>query len=391
MIELHAPIFYVALRPATARPSAVSKAAITVAVLQRRVDQAESEFQALAQQAAAEIAPSQEFLDRVVAAEQKLTALEAELRRAQQTQAATPDPPQPATPEDAEQEVDDISDRVLSFTYEDDEKKTDLVKLTIDNQDLTMFDSGLLEKDAVLVVSWGYVGNLAPPREAVVQTVKGSLQLTVEAQDKGVLMHKVTRSRVFDQKSRADVAAQIAEEHGYGKDRRFIQDTEVIYESIVQAAQTDAQFLKKLADQEGFEFYVSNDGLHWHERRLNQEPARVLEYFLPPNVGDIISFNIDNDINAKPGKVAVRGRDPIARKNVEVVADDSNTPRTTLSAEPEIVGSDAISPVEVFDERTLTSHVEYRRADSPGKAPQPAATGSVDVRPTTETDPTTYP
>lgn len=382
----HVPIFYVGLRPATARPSAFSKASYDVAKVRHLLTRAQSELGQVDAMIAQQNYTDAELHIRRGTLQDIINDYQIKLAEARRIEANTPAPPPPSPPEDNDQEITDISERVLSFSYEDDEKKTDLVKLTIDNEDLSMFDSGLLEKDAVLIVSWGYLGNLAPPREAVVQSVKGALRLTVEAQDKGVLMHKLTRSRVFDQKSRADVVAEIAQEHGYGKDRRFIQDDGVIRESISQAAQTDAQFLKKLADQEGFEFYVGPDGLHWHERRLDQEPARVLQYYLPPEVGEVMSFSIDNDINAKPGKVAVRGRDPVAKKNVEEVADDSTTSRVTLSAEPEIVGSNALSPVEVFNERTLTSHIEYRRSEQPGKAPQPAATGSMDVRPTTETD-----
>jgi phage protein D len=384
------PVFYVQLRGASPRLSVAQQATLDVARCDKQLADLAAKLTAAEKQA--EIDGSTAVVDAV---QNSIASWEKRKIAAQAVLASTGDQPPPVEDIDEEAAVDDITGRVMSFSYEDSEKKTDLVKLTMDNRDLVLFDSPLLEKDALLIVAWGYPGNMAPPREAVVQSVKGATQLTVEAQDKGVLLHKVSVSRTFDNLTRSQVVARIAKEHGFGSERRDIQDTEITYESIVQSAQTDAQFLKKLADQEGFEFYVDRDGLHWHERRLDQKPVRSLQYFLPPDVGDVLSFNLDNDINAKPGKVVVRGRNPITHKDVEEVADDGTVDRTTLASTPEILASP--EPVEVFNPETLESNVETyhdsptrrhsARADAgtPGRAPPPAATGSAAVVPTTET------
>lgn len=107
---------------------------------------------------------------------------------------------------------------------------------------------------------------------------------------------------------------------------------------LSQAAQTDAQFLKRLADQEGFEFYVDFDGFHFHKRRFKQRPVRVLQYFLPPDVGDIVDFDVENDVTAKPGAVNVKGRDPLTKKSIDAKADNASSKRDTLAPFIEVDG-----------------------------------------------------
>jgi phage protein D len=128
---------------------------------------------------------------------------------------------------------------------------------------------------------------------------------------------------------------------------------------------TDAQLVRRLADREGFEFYVDFDGFHFHARRLGQRPTHVMRWFTPPEVGEILSFNIDNDVTAKPGAVSVRGRDPLAKKDIHERASNANTQR------------DSLAPViEIVDPETGATRLERRNI-------------SEDVRPTSEPSSTT--
>lgn len=233
------------------------------------------------------------------------------------------EPPPPSIP--------DLTANVLSFEYEEDEKKADQLTLTLRNDDLAYFDSPLFEKGTMLHVGWGYAGALAPMREVIVQKVTGARTLKVTAQSKSVLMHKTTRVRSFERKTRSEVVRQIAEESGYGASMQDIEETSVRHGVLSQAAQTDAQFVKRLADQEGFEFYIDFDGFHWHSRRLKQRPVRVLTYVLPPGVGDITDFNVENDVTAKPGAVKVKGKDPLTKKPIAATGDNASTKRDTLA------------------------------------------------------------
>jgi phage protein D len=240
-------------------------------------------------------------------------------------------------PEGAGTERVDLSERILSFVFEDSEKKADKLVLSVDNWDLSSFDDPVWKKGNLLEVSWGYPGDMAPARECVIQKVTGFQQLAVEAHAKSVLMNKVARCRTFENVRRSDVVRQIARENGYGEALQDIEDTEHVLPLVTQARMTDAQLLRRLADREGFEFYVDFDGLHFHQRRLGQKPVRALRWYTAPEVGEVLSLNIENDVTGKPGAVSVRGRDPVAKKDIDARGSNAETQRDSLAPVIELV------------------------------------------------------
>ncbi|MEO7729592.1 MAG: contractile injection system protein, VgrG/Pvc8 family [Kofleriaceae bacterium] len=231
----------------------------------------------------------------------------------------------------------DLSDRVLSFVYEDSEAKADKLVLSVDNWDLKNFDDPVWKKGNLLEVSWGYPGDMAPTRQVVIQKVTGFQTLAVEGLARSVLMNKLARCRTFEHVTRSDVVRQLARENGYGAAYQDIEDTLHVLPLVTQARMTDAQLIRRLADREGFEFYVDFDGLHFHKRRLGQRPVRVLRWFTPPEVGEILTVNIENDVTAKPGAVDVRGRDPLAKKDIHERGSNAKTERDSLAPVIEIV------------------------------------------------------
>lgn len=279
-------------------------------------------------------------------------------------------------PEGGGAERVDLSDRVLSFTFEDSEKKADKLVLTVDNWDLANFDDPVWKKGNILEISWGYPGEMAPARECVIQKVTGFQQLSVEAHAKSVLMNKVARCRTFENRKRSDVVREIAQENGYGPQLQDIEDTEEVLPLITQARMTDAQFLRRLADREGFEFYVDFDGLHFHQRRLGQRPVRVFHWYTAPprtaegesvvGAGEVISINIENDVTAKPGAVRVAGRDPIARRDIDERGSNATTPRESLAPVIEIV--DPETGATRLERRNVSEEVRPSAESSPGTA-----------------------
>jgi phage protein D len=190
---------------------------------------------------------------------------------------------------------------------------------------------------------------MAPTRQVVIQKVTGFQTLAVEGHAVSVLMNKIARCRTFENVRRSDVARQLAKENGYGDARQDIEDTEQVLPVITQARMTDAQLLRRLADREGFEFYVDFDGLHFHKRRLGQRPIRALRWFTPPEVGEILSINIHNDVTAMPGAVSVRGRDPLEKRDISERGSNTETKR------------DSLAPViEVVDPETGATRLERR-------------------------------
>lgn len=265
-----------------------------------------------------------------------------------------------ALPEGKAEKALDISDRVLSFEYVDEESKADKLMLKLDNWDLTLFDDVTFRKGTILEVVWGYPGRLAPARRAIIQRIKGSLEVTIEAHGMAMIMHKVKHSRVFENKTLAEIATQIANEYGAelnvagGTARGNISIEEALDKRMphrVQAAETDATFLNRLARRYGLQFYVDSTGVHFKARNTEQTPVKAFTWYNDQR-GDWISFDIDNNIAARPGAVTKKGIDPLSKKPITHRADNDSTKRKGLAP-----------VIEIVDERTGKTHLQARSAE----------------------------
>lgn len=231
----------------------------------------------------------------------------------------------------------------MTMTIEDDEKKEDKLQLTIENSDLTLFDSPQFRKGMILDASWGWPGNMAPERAFVIEKITGSRIMKVEAKGGETLLHKRVKCRTFKNARRSEVVSEIADEHGFSTE--FIQFTPDVQEQITQARATDAQLIRDLAKREGYEWWIDYDGWHWHERQLQQKPIFSLTYYAPepnnPNKGNIIAWNLDEGIDAsKPGLVRVEGFDLLTKKKYSVTASNKETQRATLAPIQNTYGPD---------------------------------------------------
>jgi len=259
----------------------------------------------------------------------------------------------------------DLDGRIIGFTFEDAERQADKVSIQLDNYDLALFEREELVGGATLEVSWGYPGNMAPPRRVVVKKLKGFQTLTVEGQATSVLMNREAKTRSWSNKSRSDVVKEIAAEYGYEGAFLDVEDSGEVLDTINQSAETDARFLRRLAAREEFEFFVDDAGLHWRSRDQASAPTHVLTWFSDPGRGDILSLNVESDLARRTGRVEVRGRDPMTRTTITSAATSATVPRATLS-----------DVLEVVDPQTGESSLQGRNATTsvhPTSAPTPTA------------------
>ncbi len=260
-----------------------------------------------------------------------------------------------------------LDGRILGFTYEDAERKADQVSIQLDNYDLALFDREELTGGATLEVSWGYPGNMAPPRRVVVKKLKGFQTLTIDGQATSVLMNCEAKTRAWTSKSRSDVAKEIAAEHGYAGEFIDVENTSEVLDTINQTAETDARFLRRLAAREEFEYFVDDSGFRWRSRNQADAPSHVLTWYADPGRGDIISLNVESDLARRVGRVDVRGRDPLTKATIESRATSGSVERATLS-----------DVLEVVDPETGSSSLQQRNATTsvhPTSAPTTAAAG----------------
>lgn len=234
-----------------------------------------------------------------------------------------------------------LEGRVMSFTYEDSDTKTDKLKLEVDNHDLQNFDNPVWYKGMELVVQWGYYDNLSAPRTVVVKSVKGFTTLTVECAGMGALMGEVKKTRTFKGKTRSQVVEEIAESYGYGPDQRFITATKRKFSSISQGGKSDGELVSKLAKDEGFQFYIDVDGFHWHERDFSQAPVRTFSWGAARADAEAVIDEPQMDVDLtvpRPKAIRARGVDRKTGKPFEVVASNTETDRVGLA--PTLEGLD---------------------------------------------------
>ena len=216
----------------------------------------------------------------------------------------------------------ELTRRVKAFQFIDREAGMDRLRLTINNSDLSNFDDPVFERGGKLRCAFGNGQSAAPPRDMVIKKVTGGRTLTIEAVTvAGLAMDTEKKRRCFANVRRSDVVRKLAKEHGFNNPD--IEETPEVFEELGQSNLSDGQLLRKLAHLEGFEFFIDWSGLHWHRRRAGQAPAREYIYFVDPLGGEILDFNVTNDVTRRPGKVTVKSRDPLGKTDIEASASNS--------------------------------------------------------------------
>lgn len=226
----------------------------------------------------------------------------------------------------------ELSGRILGLAFEDNEDKTDQITLQIANEDLKLWDHPQLQGGSILEIAWGYPTCMSAPRRMVIKKLRGYTTLTITGDALSTLLNESTRNQSWRQMRRSDVARAIATRYNYTGPTAHIGNTAEIIDTIHQAGETDAAFLRRLARAEGFVFYIDGSGFHWHAQRNTASPARI---WTPSNILEVR----DVEMNWRPfaKRVVVRGRDPLTRSTVEAIAehqeiDGDSTATYTASA-----------------------------------------------------------
>jgi phage protein D len=233
--------------------------------------------------------------------------------------------------------------RITSFVFEDNEGKADKLTLTIDNSDLSQVDNPIFERGNVVEVRWGYPGNLCPAREMVLQQPKGLETITVEGLDASTAFNRVPVTQTYTNTKISDIVRTVAKRCGYEGDFADIEDSEAVWPAIHQTNQPDAGFMRKLAQQLGWQFWIDHTGLHFHPRRVNQKPTIKLAYRVAQTADEIVlSLTAEKEFPGRPGSVTVAGVDLKKQKAFSVTADNESTADRPV-----------LSPgMDVFDKKT---------------------------------------
>ena len=222
--------------------------------------------------------------------------------------------------------MSDQTHRVLSFTFVDDEKGLDVLKLKVDNSDHYFFDHPAWIKGNLIKFYFGYPGRIFGSRYHVIDSVRGGLTLTISAVEDAAL-NKEAVVRRWPNSSVKDVLVGLVREGAFGPlVRTVVSPLDPLLDEKKdrsQSRQSNWQFLQRLAEPLGYEVYVEfGTQLAFRKRDFAATPKRKFEYWY--GVGDLLSYSLKEWRAAdRPAKTVVCGRSPIERKSL--VAEGSNT------------------------------------------------------------------
>ena len=123
-------------------------------------------------------------------------------------------------------------------------------------------------------------------------------------------MHRLQRgrhARTFLKQSDSDIAKTIAGGHGL---QPQVDSTKTAHDYVIQDAITDAEFLRRLAARNGYEFWVDDTTLYFKKPPLLSDGPE-LTYG-----DDLVSFDAELAASEQVSEVVVRGWDPIKKAEI---------------------------------------------------------------------------
>ena len=184
--------------------------------------------------------------------------------------------------------------KIESFMFDDRVNKSSIVQFPVDNDRYDMFD--LVQIDKSLSFSFGEGYSMSPWYRTDLAKITGSKTLTVEMHGAETRLMAQKVSRFYEDATLYDIVCDIGA--GWGAvvdcDPRA---KDIKPESVSQVGETDAQFLRRLAESWGFFFWLDGDVIRFQS--YGRQPVRILDY------GDLVE-EPDFEFNAsmarsKPG------------------------------------------------------------------------------------------
>jgi hypothetical protein len=182
-------------------------------------------------------------------------------------------------------------------------------RLTIWKQ--VSISAGFCESGAEVLIS-GYITHVKP----AFSPDPAGCGLEIWGMDRSVLMDREEKLKAWPDKKDSDIASEILNQYGFTPE---VEETSVVHDEVVSTIiqrETDMQFLRRLAERNGFECYVDGDTAYFGPPRLDDAPQPVLSAHFGPE-GDTNLSRFDVEVNAlTPMNVAMFQVD---RSNKEIL------------------------------------------------------------------------
>ena len=217
---------------------------------------------------------------------------------------------------------EDISSHIEKFSYEENEKEMDELKITITKADLEYIDNPLLQEGKEIRVRWGYLGNLSEVRTSTIKKVDyafgddGLVRIELNAYDKRHRMTGRAPRKCWSNKKISEIVEDIADKHNFEAVVE-IEDDE-LYEFMSQGGKNDLVFLAELARDSGCSLWVTNDTLYFKPNKV-EEPVYKFRWHEDQD-GYLRSFRISSKAEKGKGtgrKTEAAGLNPMTKQVIK--------------------------------------------------------------------------
>lgn len=187
------------------------------------------------------------------------------------------------------------------------------------------------EAGRTVEVSMGYGDRLEPLAVGRVHSVRPEFPAdggsTVAVSGYGLLhdLMRVARSASWDDRTDSDVVREVAS--GYDFAELDVEETGMTHPKVIQNAETDYTFLRRLADRNGFELFAERDTFCFRAPKYDAEPTLTLRR------GESLgSFFPELSRASQVGEVEVRHWDPKGKTEIVGTAtgDEAETGKAVL-------------------------------------------------------------
>lgn len=252
----------------------------------------------------------------------------------------------------------DITQEITSLVFTDNEEELDVLELSITNRNLQFVDDPLFQEGNEIIARFGYAGNLSSLKHAIIKDIdydfpeSSEPTIRIKAYDKACQLAGKVNQKVWQKPAPgilySEIATEIALKNGLTP---VVVPTAGRQLRMVQSNQSDAKFLKELATKAhdtqgnaGYLFFVQNNELHFHPRRLEQKPAISLTYFTNAQ-GILRSFKPSTQTQGTQGagrETKSIGIDPRKKATVTNKANNTTVPeRPTLGKHTYLVNAES--------------------------------------------------
>jgi len=216
-----------------------------------------------------------------------------------------------------------------------------------------LLDSSLVETGSFIRVFLGYVDDLKDFGEFIIKEIQptlpreGEAEIRLVAQSKMIKFAQEDETAAFKNLRDSDIARATAARFGL---QAKIQQSPIVHRELTQANQSLANFMQERADTLGYEFYVEDDTLHFHEPQ-DDRVEKVLQYRGEnPNVGNLVEFAINENRHRRARKQVAKKIDAKTGRAVDLQEDliDQGPAAEAITAENKLQKKARITAQEAF-------------------------------------------